>query len=250
VTSPASDAILPSQVHVVARGFSGNPVMAMQIYLDSVMVYSVGSANLDTTITVTGGAHTLLVKGWDNAGRNFYKQLSVTINRPLVAALSLSSASILVGGSITASAAASSDPDSSISSTVISFGDGSSASAISASHQYIVAGTYTVKATVTDNLGATSTASATVVVKPPFVTITSPTFTSTTAISVRATGTASSGYPVVATQVYLDGALKFQSSTSSADTTLSISVGTHQIVIQGWDSSGATFKSSVTIIRQ
>jgi PKD repeat protein len=249
VSSPASGAILPSQVHVVASGFSGNPVTAMQIYLDSVMVYSVGSANLDTTITVASGAHTLLVKGWDNAGRNFSKTISVTINKPPVAALSLSSGSILVGGSITASAAASSDPDGTITSTVISFGDGSSASAVSASHQYKTAGTYTVKATVTDNMGASSIASATVVVKPPFVTITSPTFTSTTSTSVRATGTASSGYPVVATQVYLDGALKFQSSTATADTTLSISVGTHQIVIQGWDSSGATFKSAVSVTR-
>jgi hypothetical protein len=106
-----------------------------------------------------------------------------------------------------------------------------------------------VKATVTDNMGASSTASATVVVKSPFVTITSPTFTSTTSTSVRATGTASSGYPVKATQVYLDGVLKFQSSMATADTTLSISVGTHQIVIQGWDSSGATFKSGVSVTR-
>jgi PKD repeat protein len=252
VSSPASGAILPSQVHVVASGFSGNPVTAMQIYVDGAMVYSVNSTNLDTTITVAGGAHTLLVKGWDNAGRSFYKTISitVTINKPPVAAISLSSGSILVGGSITASAAASSDPDGTIASTVISFGDGSSASAVSASHQYKVAGTYTVKATITDNMGASSTASATVVVKPPFVTITSPTFTSTTATSVRATGTAASGYPVVATQIYLDGALKFQSSTNSADTTLPIAVGTHQIVIQGWDSSGATFKSAVTVTRQ
>jgi PKD repeat protein len=249
VTSPAGGAILPSQVHVAASGFSGNPVIAMQIYVDGVMVYSVNSANLDTTITVAGGAHTLLVKGWDNAGRNFYKTISVTVNNPPVAALSLSSGSILVGGSISASAAASSDPDGTIVGTVISFGDGSSASAISASHQYKTASAYTVKATVTDNMGASSTASATVVVKPPFVTISSPTFTSTTSTSVRATGTASSGYPVVATQIYLDGVLKFQSSTSSADTTLPIAVGTHQIVIQGWDSSGATFKSAVNVTR-
>jgi PKD repeat protein len=163
--------------------------------------------------------------------------------------LSLNSGSILVGGSVTTSAAASSDSDGTIASTVISFGDGTSATAVSASHPYTVAGTYTVKATVTDNMGASSTASVTVVVKPPFVTITSPTFTSTTATSVRATGTASSGYPVVATQVYLDGVLKFQSSTNSADTTLPIAVGTHQIVIQGWDSSGATFKSAVNVTR-
>jgi len=221
----------------------------MQIYVDGTITYSVNSANLDATITVAGGPHTLLVKGWDNSGRNFSKQIAVTTNKPPVAALSLSSGSILVGGSVTASAAASSDSDGTIASTVISFGDGSSATAVSATHQYKVAGTYTVKATVTDNMGATSSTISTVVVKPQFVTITSPTFTSTTATSVRATGTSSSGYPVVATQIYLDGVLKYQSSTATADTTLPIAVGTHQLIIKGWDSSGATFKSSRSVTR-
>ena len=249
VSNPANSALLNSQVHVVASGFSGYPVTTMQIYVDGAMVYSVNSANLDGTITVASGPHTLLVKGWDNAGRNFYKQLDVTINKPPIAALTLSSGSILVGGSITASATTSTDPDGSIASTVISFGDGSSATSASASHQYKAAGTYTVKAMVTDNLGASSSTVSTVVVKPQFVTITSPTFTSTTSTSVRATGTASSGYPVMATQVYLDGVLKFQSSTATADTTLPIAVGTHQIIIKGWDSSGASFMSSRAVTR-
>jgi PKD repeat protein len=249
VSSPADGSFLLSQVHVLASGFSGYPVTAMQIYVDGTITYSVNAANLDATIAVASGPHTLLVKGWDNSGRNFSKQLSVTINKPPVAALALSSGSILVGGSVTASAAASTDSDGTIASTVISFGDGSSATAASATHQYKTAGTYTVKATVTDNMGASSSTIATIVVKPQFVTITSPTFTSTTSTSVRATGTASSGYPVVATQVYLDGVLKFKSSTATADTTLSISVGTHQIIIKGWDSSGASFMSSRSVTR-
>lgn len=251
VSSPASGASVPSQVHVVASGFSGLPVTAMQVYVDSSLVYAVASPNLDTTLALAGGTHSLIVKGWDNAGHSFSKSLTVTsTNQPPVAALSVTSGSTLVGNSIAASATGSSDPDGSIASTVISFGDGASASAVSASHQYKLAGTYTVKATVTDNLGASSTATATVVVKPQFVTITSPTVTSTTSTSVRATGTASSGYPVTATQVYLDGVLKYQSSTGTADTTLPLATGTHQLVIQGWDASGATFKSAVTITRQ
>jgi PKD repeat protein len=249
VISPANGAFMPSQVHVVASGFSGSTVVAMQIYVDGAIVYSVNSANLDGTITVASGPHTLVVKGWDNTGRSFLKQLGITINKPPVAALTLPSGSILVGGSITASAATSADPDGTIASTIISFGDGSSATATSATHQYKAAGTYMVKATVTDNLGASSSASSTVVVKPQFVTITNPTFTSTASTSIRATGTAFSGYPVVATQVYLDGVLRFKSSTATADTTLPITVGTHQIVIQGWDSSGATFKSSRSVTR-
>ena len=251
VSSPISGATVASQVHVVAGGFSGFPVTAMQIYAGFSIGLYVNSPNLDTTIPLSSGAHTLVVKGWDSSGGNFYKSLTVTAtNQAPVAALSVSSGSILVGGSITASATASSDPDGSIAKTVIAFGDGTSATAVSASHQYKVAGTYTVKATVTDNLGASSTASATVVVKPQFVTVISPTFTSTTNSQVRATGTASSGYPVTATQVYLDGVLKYQSATSSADTTLTIAVGTHQITLQGWDASGATFKSAVTVTRK
>jgi PKD repeat protein len=250
VSSPADGALLPSQVHVVASGFSGSTVIAMQIYVDAAIVYSVNSASLDGTVSLTSGSHSLIVKGWDIAGRSFFKQLAVTINKPPVAALTLTSGSILLGGSVAASAAASTDADGLIASTIISFGDGSSASAVSASHQYKLAGTYTVQATVTDNLDASSSTIATVVVKPQFVTISSPTTTSTTATSIRAAGTASSGYPVVATQVYLDGVLRFQSATGTADTTLPVAVGTHQLVIQGWDSSGATFKSAVNVTRQ
>jgi large repetitive protein len=251
VSSPISGATVPAQVHVVASGFSGLPVTAMQIYLDSALVYTVKSGSLDTLLTVANGTHTLIVKGWDNSGRNFSKSLAVTVSNQLpVAILGLSSRSILVGGSVTATSTGSSDPDGSIANAVIAFGDGTTTTASSASHQYTRAGTYTVTATVTDNLGASSSTGVTIAVKPQFVTITSPTFTSTTNSSVRATGTASSGYPVTATQVYLDGALKFQSATSSASTILPIAVGTHQITIQGWDASGATFKSAVTVTRK
>jgi PKD repeat protein len=340
VSSPASGTSVASQAHVVASGFSGNTVTAMQIYLDSTLAYQVSAANLDTTLTLATGTHSLTIKGWDSAGRSFSKNLSVTAtnqppvaalsissgsilvggsisastagssdpdgsivsttinfgdgsaavsatsvthvysapgtytvtaavtdnlgasssksatvivsatNQPPVAALSLSSGSILVGGTITASTAGSSDPDGLIAGIVISFGDGSSAAASSASHQYKVAGTYTVKATVTDNLGASSSTSKTVVVKPQYITITSPTFSSTTSGSVVASGSSHSGYPITATQIYMDGSLKYRTSGSTASTTLSISQGTHQITIQGWDSSGAVFKSSVTVTRK
>ncbi|HZD92723.1 MAG TPA: PKD domain-containing protein, partial [Candidatus Sulfotelmatobacter sp.] len=127
VSSPASGSSLTSQVHVAAVGYSGNTVTAMQIYLDSRLVYQVNSPNLDTILTVTSGAHTLAVKGWDNAGRNFAKSLSITAtDQPPVAALNVSPRTILVGASVTASTLGSSDPDGTIASTVIDFGDGTS----------------------------------------------------------------------------------------------------------------------------
>ena len=133
------------------------------------------------------------------------------VNQPPIAVVSTSAASLLVGGSITASTAGSSDPDGTIASTSIDFGDGAVVSAASASHQYKTAGTFTVKATVTDNLGASSTASTTVQVKPQFVSISSPAAGQITTSSVQVTGTSNSGYVVTATQVYLDGILRMPS---------------------------------------
>lgn len=249
VSSPAAGAV-PSQLHVTATGFSGNLVTAMQVYVDAALAYTVGSANLDTTLALANGAHTLIVKGWDSTGQNFSKTLSITTaNQPPVAKLSLTSGSILVGGSTAASATGSSDPDGTIASTVIDFGDGTTATAISASHQYKVAGTYTVKATVTDNQGAVSVATGSVVVQPQFVTIASPLATTTTAASVQVTGTGFSGYGVTIMQVYLDNVMKSQVIGATANTTLALTAGKHNITVQGWDITGATFKSSVIVTK-
>src|SRR6185312_6530193 len=98
-------------------------------------------------------------------------QLTVP-NKPPVAALSLTPLSGSAPFVVTASAAGSADPDGTIVSTTINFGDGSApVSTVSASHIYNAAGSYTVTAIVTDNLGATASASAivkvTVTNKPP-----------------------------------------------------------------------------------
>jgi len=221
----------------------------MQIYLAGTLVYQVNAASLDTTIAASSGTQSLTIKGWDSSGRNFSSGFSVTVNAPPVAALALSATSALVGGSITASAAGSTDSDGSIVAGKINFGDGTVISGSSATHQYTLAGTYTITATVTDNAGASSSKSQTITVKPRFVTITSPTVSSISTSSVRVAGTAFSGYPITATQIYVDGSLKYQTNTASISRTLSFGVGTHSITVQGWDSSGATFKSSVTLTR-
>jgi PKD domain-containing protein len=253
VSAPASGSQVTSPVHVVASGFSGYPVTAMQIYLDGTLTYTVKASTLDTSVAASAGAHVLTVKGWDTSGRNFMTQISVTVaaaNQPPTAALGLSASSVLVGGSVIASTAGSSDPDGTIAAISINFGDGSAPVASAAStHQYKTAGTYTVTATVTDNLGAVSTTSKTATVKPQYVTITSPTSTSTTNSSVHVVGTAFSGYTIKATQVYLDGVLKYQTALSTADTTLGLTVGTHRITVKGWDASGASFMSSINVTR-
>lgn len=253
ISSPADGATVSSPVHVVATCFSGYTVTAMQIYLDFKLVYQIKSANLDTLVTMGAGTHNLIVKGWDSSGHSFMTPLSITVaNQPPTAALSTSTSSVLVGGSITASTSGSSDPDGAIASSSIDFGDGSApVTATSASHQYTTAGTYTITATVTDNSGASSSRSTSITVNPQFVTVSSPLAGSTiTTSTVHVVGSAFSGYPVTLTQIYIDGAWKANAKASTIDTFLPISVGTHRVTVQAWDSSGAIFKTAVSVTRK
>ncbi|MDQ1607913.1 MAG: trimeric autotransporter adhesin [Microbacteriaceae bacterium] len=65
---------------------------------------------------------------------------------------------------VTADGRASSDPDGSIASYAWNFGDGATATGSTSSHTYAVAGTYTVRLTVTDNRGTTGTTTRSVTV--------------------------------------------------------------------------------------
>jgi PKD repeat protein len=178
--------------------------------------------------------------------------VNVVSNQPPTAALSISASSLLVGGSVTASTLGSRDQDGTIASSSINFGDGSlPVFGASASHQYKLAGTYAITATVTDNNGASSSTNKTVTVNPQFVTVSSPFGGSTiTTSTVHVVGKASSGYTVTLTQIYIDGAWKANANASIIDTVLLLSLGTHRITVQGWDASGAIFKTSVTVTRK
>ena len=55
---------------------------------------------------------------------------------------------------------------------------------------------------------------------------------------------------VTAMQVYVDNKLTYQVNASTVDTFVGLAVGYHLITVQGWDSTGATFKSNVSVAMQ
>lgn len=64
-------------------------------------------------------------------------------------------------------ASASTDPDGTIISYSWNFGDGTTGTGVTISHSWIVAGNYTIILTVTDNAGATGSATSSITVNPP-----------------------------------------------------------------------------------
>jgi hypothetical protein len=180
-------------------------------------------------------------------------------NQPPVAALTVSPQSGTAPLAVTADASGSHDPDGSIASYSINFGDGTVASTATATHTCSAAGTFTITATVTDNLGASSSASQQVSVSAPppptctpgtmnrTITICQPTAGATVSSPVTVVAAATDNKPVQYMQVYVDGVKKYQqSATKQISTRMAISSGSHTVLVQAKDNS-VTFKQSVTI---
>jgi len=169
-------------------------------------------------------------------------------NQPPVAKLSVTPTSGTAPVTVTASTAGSSDPDGTIASTSIDFGDGTVVSGASASHTYSAAGAYTVTATVTDNDGATASATTTVSVSLAFtITPVMPLNGATVGPMVHFVATSSSSLPVTVMRIYVDNQSVYTVGAASIDTTVKLAVGSHYVVLQGWNSQGTVAKTPLNI---
>jgi len=168
ITTPFDGATVTSPVRIVATGASSYPVTATQVYVDGVLVHNAATASIDVQLPMQPGPRFVAVKGWDNAGGSFMQTMTVNVaNQPPVALLAVTPLEGAAPVVVTASAAGSHDPDGTIASARIDFGDGTVVQGLSGSHTYSSAGTFTVTVTVTDNAGATATASRQVIVAVP-----------------------------------------------------------------------------------
>ncbi len=79
------------------------------------------------------------------------------------------------------------------------------------------------------------------------VTVCSPAAGSTVNSPVHFVAAAKSTHPITAMRIYIDGVSKFSTTAASINTSLAVASGTHSVTVQAWDSSGAIFKSPLTI---
>jgi PKD repeat protein len=196
----------------------------------------------------SAGTRTVTAIVTDDRGASAQASTTITVNpsnQPPVARLSVSPTSGLAALTVAASAAGSSDADGAIVATQLDFGDGFVANAASASHLYSKVGSYTVKATVTDDAGATTTTSQ-VVTAQPGVKLTSPA-PSWTSRSVLIAASAASASPITLMRVYVDNVNVYSTAAATLRTSRTMRRGTHTIMVQAWDAAGMTYKSSVQI---
>jgi len=79
------------------------------------------------------------------------------------------------------------------------------------------------------------------------VTVSTPAAGQTVGAPVHVVASASSAQPITAMRIYLDSVSVFLGSAAQIDTTFAASPGSHLLVVQAWDSTGAVFKTPMTI---
>jgi len=79
------------------------------------------------------------------------------------------------------------------------------------------------------------------------VTVSSPAAGSTSGSPVHFVASATSTHPITAMRIYVDNLSVYLVSASSLNTSVTMAAGTHNVVVQAWDSTGAVFKMPLSL---
>ncbi|HYU87397.1 MAG TPA: PKD domain-containing protein, partial [Candidatus Bathyarchaeia archaeon] len=203
-----------------------------------------GGTSLPNTMTHTytsTGTYAVTLNATDTNGKIGSASATVTVAASLALTVSGPSSGI-VGTSVSFSAAASGG--NSPYSFSWNFGDGTSlATGSTASHKYVVAGAYTVRANVTDAKGRLASASASVTINAPLLTVAvTASGSNEVGLAVNLTATASGG-----TQPYVSFIWDFgDGSTGSGNSVTHVyaAYGTYSVTVTVKDSVRITATSS------
>jgi len=98
------------------------------------------------------------------------------------------------------------------------------------------------------NVGDSSpTSTTTTVPAGPGVSVSSPANGSTVGSPMHVVASAGTGHPISAMRVYLDGNSMYTANSGQIDTTIPAANGSHSLIVQAWDTTGAVYKQTLTV---
>ena len=249
VTSPVSGATMGSPVPIDASASPspGHSISAWAIYVDSKNVYSGGAATfINPNIAMATGSHNVVVRAWDTSGAYGDQSLSITANtsKPSVS-ISTPVNSAIVGSPVNLKASGTPSTGQKIVGWwvyVDSVGK-YKAGAVNFinTNLTLATGKHTVVVRTWDSSGAYGDRTISVNAQPGVtVKVTAPKSGGTYNPKMLLTATASSGNAITGWRVYVDSVSEFsKSSAESISTYLTLTAGTHTLVVRAWNTTGA-----------
>ncbi len=248
ITSPVANATVSSPVFISATGNGNSSVHTMQIYVDDSLQYQVNGSTVNVKLPINAGQHHVVVQAWDNSGGITKNGFNLTVApTPTINTASPVANSTFYSPVEVAATTQDSNPITAMQvyvdnglqyefsgnglATPLAIGPGK--------HQFVVQ--------AWDSAGGIYKNGITINVKPVIVTIASPSANAKLTSPLTIKASVQNDAPVYAMQVYVDNSLLYQTNGSAVNTSLSLSSGQHNIVVQAWDNGGGTWKNNVNV---
>ncbi len=270
ICTPSNNSTVSSPTNVVAGANSSSPLVSFSVWLDGSKVFTTNAVTLNTNLTISAGTHRIIVQGLNGAKQTFSQTISVTAStsnppgscQPLPTVPSVNicvpAANSSLSSPFTVQAAANmANP---VSNSQIWL-DGAkvyqvngasvntSVSTVAGTHRLTVQSLDTsnalTKQTIYVKVSSTLPPPCTLSPIDPSVTICAPAPNSTVTSPVTiSAGSTESAATVTNMYVWVDGVKQWTSSGGTLDTSLTMSTGTHRVVVQAKDSTGHYFQSA------
>ncbi len=268
ISSPANNATVTSPTTVTASATpanAANPINRMKVLVDNTVAYRIHAASLSTSLTLASGPHSITVQAWDTAGKLYQSAISVTVgttppppNSGVTVSAPANNATVSSPTNFVAAAAPASSSNTIV--AMMIYVDNQAAYATNAASLNttlsLSAGSHYVVVQAWDSAGNVYKTPVNITVSggspPPQsgVTVTSPTPNSTVSSSVNfvaSAAPASSSNQITAMQIYVDNVSVYLVNAATLNTNLSLSSGSHYVVVQAWDSAGNVYKTPLNL---
>ncbi|HEY0565017.1 MAG TPA: alkaline phosphatase family protein [Terriglobales bacterium] len=260
ICQPAASATVTSPVHIIAGTTdTAHKVTAMKVYIDNVLKYSTSAAQLDVSLDMAAGKHSIGVNAWDSAGGSAFRASeSITVSGVAPVAISVSPTSAKLGANNTQqfTATVTNSTNTAVTWTVDTIAGGNtSVGTISTAGLYTAptaSGTHTITATsqadTSKSASASVTVDATTACSAPasagvHVCAPDPAQAGSSPFTFIAAGTGASG-TVSRMELWIDGKKINNYPGNKVNASVPVAFGPHAATIIEVDSTGAFVKST------